>query len=80
MRVTFTRLLFRAAAGRNAFKLLLRRVPPGHYTALIYATDGSGHRSRPIGIGFTIVRAAMQHSGFRSVGGSLEGVAQILVV
>jgi outer membrane protein assembly factor BamB len=80
VRVTFTRLLFRAAAGRNSFKLHLRPLAPGHYTASIHATDSSGHRSRPIGIRFTIVRAAIRHSGFRSVGGSLEGVAQILVV
>jgi hypothetical protein len=79
VRLTFRRLVFRAAAGRNAFKLQPWHLAPGRYTALINATDRTGHRSRTIGIRLTIARVAIQHSGFRSVGGSLEAVAPILM-
>jgi hypothetical protein len=78
--LTFRRLLFRAGAGRNAFKLQLRRLAAGQYTASIYVTDSSGHTSHPIGISLTIVRVPIQHSGFRSVGGSLEAVAPIVML
>jgi hypothetical protein len=56
-RVTVRRLTLRATGGRNAFKLLLRRLAPGQYTALVYATDASRRRSRTVRIAFTILRA-----------------------
>lgn len=57
VRVTLVRLHFHARAGRKAFKLSLRRLATGRYTAFIYATDHAGRRSRTIRIAFTIVRA-----------------------
>ena len=57
MRVNLVRLQFRARAGRKAFKLTLRRLAPGHYTAFIYATDDARRRSRTLRITFTIIRA-----------------------
>ena len=57
LRVTLLRLHFHARAGRNAFKLSLRRLATGHYTAFIYATDHASRRSRMTRITFTIVRA-----------------------
>ena len=79
VRATFRRLQFRAHTGPNAFKLNLRRLAPGNYTALIYATDSSSHRSHTIEVRFTIIRVASQHADFRSVGGSLEAVPPILM-
>jgi hypothetical protein len=55
VRVTLRRLHFHAGAGRNAFKLLRRRLPPGRYRVFIYATDIAG-RSRTAQIGFTILK------------------------
>ena len=57
VRVTLLRLHFHARSGRKAFKLSLRQLATGRYTALIYAADHAGHRSRTIRITFTIVRA-----------------------
>ena len=57
VRVTLVRLHFHARAGRKAFKLSLRQLAAGRYTAFIYATDHAGRRSRTIRIAFTIVRA-----------------------
>jgi polyvinyl alcohol dehydrogenase (cytochrome) len=54
--VTLTRRHFHARAGRNAFKLLLRHLRPGHYTLLIHGTDHAGRGSRTIGITITILR------------------------
>ena len=59
VRVTRLRVHFQAHAGRQAFKLRLRHLAPGHYTAFIYATDHAGRRSRTVRITFTIVR--VQH-------------------
>jgi polyvinyl alcohol dehydrogenase (cytochrome) len=56
VRVTLVRLHFRARAGRKAFKLSLRRLAAGRYTAFIYATDRAGRRSRTIRVTFRIVR------------------------
>jgi hypothetical protein len=55
--VTLVRLHLRARRGRNAFKLWLRRLAPGPYTAFINAADQTGRRSRTIRITFTIIRA-----------------------
>ena len=55
VRVTLVRLHFRGHRGHNSFKLLMRKLAAGHYTALIYATDGRTHRSRTAQIAFTIV-------------------------
>jgi polyvinyl alcohol dehydrogenase (cytochrome) len=57
LRVTLRRLHFHARAGRNSFKLLLRHLAARRYTALIYATDQAGRRSRTVRITFTILRA-----------------------
>jgi hypothetical protein len=57
VRVTLARLHFHARAGRKAYKLSVRHLKAGRYTAFIYATDRAGHRSRTIRITFTIVRA-----------------------
>ncbi|MBV9801327.1 MAG: PQQ-binding-like beta-propeller repeat protein [Solirubrobacterales bacterium] len=56
-RVTLVRLHFHARAGRNALKLSLRRLVPGHYTAVIYATDRTGRRSRSSRVTFTVLPA-----------------------
>jgi polyvinyl alcohol dehydrogenase (cytochrome) len=56
-RVTPRRLRFHAHEGRGRFKLSLRHLAPGRYTALIHATDSSGARSRMVRIEFTILRA-----------------------
>ncbi len=56
VRVTLVRLRFHPRAGRRALTLSLRRLAPGRYTALIYATDRAGHRSRTVRITFTILR------------------------
>jgi hypothetical protein len=55
--VTLLRLHFQGRAGQNAFKLRLRKRAAGGYTAVIYATDRFGHRSRTIRITFTILSA-----------------------
>ncbi|MDQ6822169.1 MAG: PQQ-like beta-propeller repeat protein [Actinomycetota bacterium] len=57
VRATLVRLHLHARAGRKAFKLSLRHLAAGRYTAFIYATDHVGRRSRTIRIRFTIVRA-----------------------
>jgi hypothetical protein len=58
IRVTLVRLHYHTrAGGRTAFKLTLRQLPPRGYTAVIYATDHEGRRSRTIRIMFTIVHA-----------------------
>jgi polyvinyl alcohol dehydrogenase (cytochrome) len=57
VRVSLVRLHFHARAGRKAFKLSLRQLAAGRYTAFIHATDHAGRRSRTIRITFTIVRA-----------------------
>ena len=57
VRMTLAHLHFHARAGPAAFKLSLRKFAPGHYTAVIYATDDAGRRSRTIRIRFTIVGA-----------------------
>ena len=57
VQVTLVRFQFRARAGRRTFKLSLRRLATGHYTARVYATDHAGRRSRTIGIKFTIFGA-----------------------
>lgn len=56
-RVTLVRLHFHGRAGRNALKLSLRRLVPGHYTAVIYATDHAGRRSSSTRVTFTILPA-----------------------
>jgi hypothetical protein len=55
-RVTLMRFHFDLRAGRKAFKLSLRKLASGRYTAFIYATDRTGRRSRTIRITFTILR------------------------
>jgi hypothetical protein len=55
--VTLLRLRFQGHAGQNAFKLWLRKLAAGGYTAVIHATDRAGHRSRTIQITFTILSA-----------------------
>jgi outer membrane protein assembly factor BamB len=78
VRVTFVRRQPRARAGQNAFKLRFARLAPGHYTALIYATDNSGRRSGTIGIRFTVVPApssSIRRSSLRSAGASLTALA-----
>jgi polyvinyl alcohol dehydrogenase (cytochrome) len=55
-RVTLVRLHFDLRAGRKAFRLSLRKLASGRYTAFIYATDRTGRRSRTIRITFTILR------------------------
>jgi polyvinyl alcohol dehydrogenase (cytochrome) len=57
VQVTLLRLRFHAHEGRNAYKLSLRRLAAGGYTAVILATDAAGRRSRTVRITFTIVRA-----------------------
>ena len=57
LRVTLVRLRYHARPGLNALKLSLRHRAPGRYTALIYATDHAGRRSRTIRITFTILHA-----------------------
>jgi len=57
LQVTVARLRFHVRAGRRVFKLSLRRLAAGHYTAVIYATDHAGRRSRTTRITFTIARA-----------------------
>jgi outer membrane protein assembly factor BamB len=54
VRVTLQRLRFHAHAGRNEFKLSLRRLAPRGYTALIFATGRTGRRSRTVRIAFSI--------------------------
>jgi outer membrane protein assembly factor BamB len=56
--VTLVRLHFAARAGRRAFRLSLRHLAPGHYTAYIYATARTGRRSRVVRITLTITGAA----------------------
>jgi polyvinyl alcohol dehydrogenase (cytochrome) len=56
-RVTLLRLRFHAHKGRGRFKLSLRHLAPGRYTALIHATDSAGARSPTVRIKFTILRA-----------------------
>ncbi len=56
LRVTVARLHFHARTGRSAFKLTVRTLAPGRYTAIVDATDHAGRRSRTIRIVFTIVR------------------------
>jgi outer membrane protein assembly factor BamB len=56
-RVTAARLRLHARAGRNAFRIRLRRLAPRGYTALLSASDAAGHRSRTVRITFTILRA-----------------------
>jgi outer membrane protein assembly factor BamB len=53
VRVTLLRLRFRGRAGPNAFRLALRRLPPGHYTALVTAAGGT----RAVRVTFTVVRS-----------------------
>jgi hypothetical protein len=38
------------------FRLPLRRLAPGHYTAVVYGVNAAGRRSRTIRITFTLVR------------------------
>jgi hypothetical protein len=74
VRVTYARPRYSAHAGRNAFKLHLPRRAPGHYTALIYAVDSSGRRSRTVGVRFTILPpqpSATRKSSLRSAGAGL---------
>jgi hypothetical protein len=52
--VTIARLRFAGRRGANAFTLSLRTRRSGHYTAVIYAADKAGRRSRVIRIRFTI--------------------------
>jgi hypothetical protein len=78
VRPIFARLRFKAAPGPNALKLRLRRLRPGHYTAFIYATDGSGRRSSTIQIRFTILPAqssSTRKSSLRPAGASLMALA-----
>ncbi len=57
VRATLVRLHFHARAGRKAFKLSLRQLAAGRYTAFVYAANHAGRRSRTIRITFTILRA-----------------------
>jgi polyvinyl alcohol dehydrogenase (cytochrome) len=57
VRVVLLRRRLRAHAGANSFKLRLRSLAPGNYTALVYATDATGARSKTARITFTTVRA-----------------------
>lgn len=57
VRVTVKRLRFQARVGRTTSRLSLRHLSPGHFTALVRATDQAGNRSPVIRIGFTVVRA-----------------------
>jgi hypothetical protein len=57
LQVTLMRFSFHAGFGQEAFKLPLRRLAPGHYTALITATDRAGLQSRTVGIKFSILPA-----------------------
>jgi outer membrane protein assembly factor BamB len=78
VRLTFVRLHPKAHAGRNAFALRLRRLAPGHYTALISAIDSSGRRSGTIGIRFTIIpgrSSSIRKSSLRTAGASLMALA-----
>lgn len=56
LRVTLLRRRFHARARRRAFRLPLHRLAAGHYTALIYATNREGRRSRTIRVTFTITQ------------------------
>ncbi len=56
-RITLTRRRLKGPAGAHRFKLAFRRLAPGGYTALIYATDRAGRRSRTVRITFTILNA-----------------------
>lgn len=51
VRGTFSRP---ASAGRNRVRLRRRGLRPGRYRLVAVATDGSGNRSRPRGVGFRI--------------------------
>jgi hypothetical protein len=55
VRVTLVRLHFHGRAGRRRFKQSLHHLAPGGYTALIYATDPDGDRSRTVRITLTIL-------------------------
>ncbi len=57
VRVTLTRRRLKSPAGRHKFKLAFLHLAPGRYTALIYATDRAGRRSRTVRITFTILSA-----------------------
>jgi hypothetical protein len=57
VRVTITRRRLTSPAGRHKFRLAFHGLPPGRYTALIFATDGAGRRSRTVRITFTILSA-----------------------
>ena len=57
-RVTLVRLRYHAREGRRRFKLSLRHLAPGRYTALIHATDRAGGQSRTIRITFRMIPPA----------------------
>ena len=57
LRVTLTRRRLKSSAGRHTFKLAFPRLAPGRYTAVIFATDRAGRRSRTVRITFTILNA-----------------------
>ena len=50
------RLAFRGASGPNRFKLQLRSLAPGRYTATITARAKNGKNSKPVKLNFTIVK------------------------
>jgi outer membrane protein assembly factor BamB len=54
--VTLAKRHLKSPAGRHKFKLAFHRLAPGRYTALVYATDRAGLRSRTVRITFTILR------------------------
>jgi polyvinyl alcohol dehydrogenase (cytochrome) len=81
VRLTFRSLQFEAHAGGNAFQLHLRRLVAGQYTALVYATNSSGQRSRTVGIRFAILAPqppAIRKSTLRGAGAGLTGFLQEL--
>jgi Bacterial Ig-like domain (group 3) len=62
VRVTLARRQFHARAGGNTLRLVLRHLPPDHYTLLIHATDNAGRHSRTIRLTITILH---RHIGRR---------------
>jgi hypothetical protein len=74
LRVILLRFHFQAVAGRNTFKLRVGSLAPGSYTALSYATDSAGERSRTTRITFTI-SPALGH-GLRQTNAGSLGASQ----
>jgi len=60
LNVQKARLSFRGAAGANAFRLLVKSLAPGSYSATITASSG-GKKSRPVMLGFTILKPPKHH-------------------